>query len=36
LIEKDITLDMLKNAQKIALMNAMIDFDEIEDYSLSL
>ena len=36
LIEKDITLDMLKNAQKIALMNVMIDFDEIEDYSLSL
>lgn len=36
LVEKNITLDMLKNAQKIALMNAMIDFDEIKDYSLSL
>ena len=36
LIEKDITLDMLKDAQKIALMNAMIDFDELSDYSLSL
>lgn len=36
LIEKDITLDMLKNAEKVALMNAMIDFDEISDYSLSL
>lgn len=36
LIEKDITLNMLKDAEKIALMNAMIDFDEIKDYSLSL
>jgi 4-amino-4-deoxychorismate lyase len=36
LIEKDISLEMLRNAKKIALMNAMIDFDEIEDYSLSL
>jgi 4-amino-4-deoxychorismate lyase len=36
LIEKDITLDMLKGAEKIALMNAMIDFDEIKDYSLFL
>ena len=24
---------MLKDAQKIALMNAMIDFDELSDYS---
>ncbi len=36
LIENDITLDMLKNAQKIALMNAMIDFDVLSDYSLCL
>ena len=36
LIEKDITLEMLKNTEKIALMNAMIDFNIIEDYSLSL
>ena len=36
LIEKDITLDMLENSDKIALMNAMIDFDIIENYSLSL
>ncbi|APW66582.1 MULTISPECIES: aminotransferase class IV [Arcobacteraceae] len=36
IIEKDITLEMLKKAEKIALMNAMIDFDEISDYSLSL
>lgn len=33
LIEKDITVKMLKNASKIALMNAMIDFDIKEDYS---
>ncbi|MDN5067236.1 aminotransferase class IV family protein [Aliarcobacter butzleri] len=31
LFEKDITLDMLKNASKVALMNAMIGFDEIKD-----
>jgi len=36
IFEKDITLDMLKEAKKIALMNAMIDFDIIEDYSLFL
>ena len=36
IFEKDITVDMLKNAKKIALMNAMIDFDILEDYSLSL
>jgi 4-amino-4-deoxychorismate lyase len=36
LIEKDITLDMLKNASKIALMNAMIDFDIKENYSFKL
>ena len=34
LIEKDITVEMLKEATKIALMNAMIDFDIKEDYSL--
>jgi 4-amino-4-deoxychorismate lyase len=34
LIEKDITVKMLKEARKIALMNAMIDFDIKEDYSL--
>ena len=34
LIEKDITVEMLKEATKIALMNAMIDYDIKEDYSL--
>ncbi|WP_323596176.1 aminotransferase class IV family protein [Aliarcobacter butzleri] len=34
LFEKDITLDMLKNASKIALMNAMIGFDEIKDFKI--
>lgn len=33
LIEKDIDVNMLKNSKKIALMNAMIDFDVLEDYS---
>ena len=33
IFEKDITVDMLKAAKKIALMNAMIDFDVLEDYS---
>jgi 4-amino-4-deoxychorismate lyase len=32
LIEKDITVKMLKKATKIALMNAMITFDIKEDY----
>lgn len=32
LIEKDISVDMLKNAEKIALMNAMIDFDIKKDF----
>lgn len=36
IIEKNITLEMLKNASKIALINAMIDFDEITDYSFKL
>jgi len=33
IFEKDISLDMLKSAKKISLMNAMIDFDILEDYS---
>ncbi len=33
IFEKDISIDMLKNARKIALMNAMVDFDILEDYS---
>lgn len=33
IIEKDITVEMLKKSTKLALMNAMIDFDEIKDYS---
>ncbi len=36
LIEKDISVDMLKKASKIALMNAMIDFDIKENYSFKL
>jgi 4-amino-4-deoxychorismate lyase len=36
LIEKDISVKMLKKASKIALMNAMIDFDIKEDYSFKL
>ncbi|MGB0989651.1 MAG: aminotransferase class IV family protein [Halarcobacter sp.] len=36
LVEKDIDLQMLKQSKKLALMNAMIDFDVIEDYSFSL
>ena len=35
LIEKDITPKMLKDAPKIALMNAMIGFDIKEDYTLN-
>jgi 4-amino-4-deoxychorismate lyase len=31
---KDISLDMLKKASKIALMNAMIDFYEIKDFRI--
>lgn len=34
LYEKDITLDMLKSASKLALINAMIGFDEIEDFRI--
>lgn len=33
IFEKDITVEMLKNAKKIALLNAMIGFDILEDYS---
>ncbi|NVJ53882.1 MAG: aminotransferase class IV [Campylobacteraceae bacterium] len=36
LVEKDIDLQMLKSCEKLALMNAMIDFDIIKDYSFSL
>lgn len=36
LIEKDITLEMLQSASKIALLNAMIGFDILEDYSFKL
>ena len=36
LIEKNISLEMLQKAKKIALMNAMIGFDIKDDYSLSL
>ncbi len=34
IFKKDITLAMLQNAKKIALMNAMIDFDILETYTL--
>ncbi len=33
IFEKDITIEMLKHSQKFALLNAMIGFDVIEDYS---
>lgn len=36
IFEENITVEMLKNAKKIALMNAMIGFDIVEDYSLFL
>jgi len=32
--EKDITIDTLKKAKKVALLNAMIDFDIIEDLTI--
>ena len=35
IIEKDIDLDLLYKAEKIALMNAMIDFKVIDEFSLS-
>lgn len=34
LIQKDISVQMLKEAKKIALMNAMIDFEVMENYTL--
>ena len=36
LIEKDISIEMLKKASKIALMNAMIGFDIKENYSFKV
>ncbi len=36
LILKDITLEMLQNSTKIALLNAMIGFDILEDYSFKI
>lgn len=33
IIEKDISVQMLKKCEKFALMNAIIGFDEIENYS---
>lgn len=36
LIEKNISVKMLKKATKIALMNAMIDFDIKEDYCFKM
>ncbi|MEA1915502.1 MAG: aminotransferase class IV family protein [Campylobacterota bacterium] len=33
IVEANITLTMLKNCSRLALMNAMIGFDEIKDYS---
>lgn len=36
LIEKDISVAMLQKASKIALMNAMIDFDVKENYSFNV
>ncbi len=36
IIEKDITVEILCKAKKIALMNAMIDFDIIDEFSVTL
>ena len=36
LIEKDISLEMLQNASEISLMNAMIDFCIIKNYSFKV
>lgn len=36
IFEKDINLQMLQNAEKIAIFNAMIGFLEIKDYSFKL
>ena len=35
IIQKDISVKMLKDAKKIALLNAMIDFDIIDNYILN-
>lgn len=32
--EKDITVDMLKSSKKIATLNAMVDFNEIIDFTI--
>ncbi len=32
--EKDITVDMLKSSEKIATLNAMVDFNEIIDFTI--
>ena len=34
LIEKDISVDLLQKASKIALLNCMLDFHEIDDYKI--
>lgn len=34
IFEKDISIEMLQNASKMALLNAMIDMDVLKDYSL--
>lgn len=36
LIEKDITIEMLRDAKKIALMNAMIDFNILGEYEIEV
>jgi len=36
LIEKDIDINMLKEAKKIALMNAMIDFDVLDEFFIEI
>ena len=36
LIQKDITVEMLLKAKKVALLNAMIEMDVLEDYRFSL
>lgn len=36
LIEKDITVEMLKKSEKLALLNAMIEMDIIKDYRFCL
>ncbi|XPV69067.1 MAG: aminotransferase class IV family protein [Halarcobacter sp.] len=36
MIEKPITVQMLKSAKKIALLNAMIDFDILDEYTIEV